>query len=223
MTQEKQGKAAGLPQGYHAEELSRRARTMRLVRLECEACGYRRDIPHVAVPFLALPASCDYELIDEAVETALEKAALARIERLASGREQAVGELTRRLVDEGFGEAATHRAIERALTYHWIDDNRFASIFVSNKIASGWGSSRILRELKSRGIDEDVAQAALRDAQPEDDEEGDAELMRAIEQLRRKPVSGKNVRDKLFRRLISRGYSVGVASEAVSRYLADES
>ena len=47
--------------------------------------------------------------------------------------------------------------------------------------------------------------------------------MRAIEQLRRKPVSGKNVRDKLFRRLISRGYSVGVASEAVSRYLADES
>ena len=138
---------------------------------------------------------------------------MQRIEKLASARERSVKELRDRFVQERFDPGAVERALERAQSYSWVDDKRFARSYAMGKRYAGWGSQRIERELKRHGVDVASAISEL------DDEE--SEVDRALRVLRSRHVSGPNVRDKLFRRLMSKGFSVSVASQAVSARLSE--
>lgn len=202
------------PEGASVAELGIRARTMRLVTISLDDGSYERTVPRPVAILLEWPQAPDAETLGAAVDCAMERALMQRIEKLASARERSTRELRERFAQERFDERAIEVALERAVSYGWVDDARFARSFALGKRYAGWGDQRIARELKRYGVN---AQAALHEL---DEEEGEGEVDRALRVLRSKSVSGRNVRDKLFRRLISRGFSVGVASEAVSRHLS---
>lgn len=202
--------------GIVIADTGRRARTVRLVSVSCDACAYERIVPRQVAEAASWPACPDAASLDEALARAERRATMVRVQTLVSQRDYAAEEMRARLAQEGFEETAIDEAIERARGYSWLDDERFARQLVSNKLACGWGSVRISRELRHRGVADEIAEDALRQASG-----GDAdEVARAIAVLERgRTAVPPRARDKLYRKLASRGFPASVCSAAVSRYL----
>jgi regulatory protein len=137
-------------------------------------------------------------------------------------RERTVAEVRARLVKAECPEAETEAAIEELLEQGFLNDARYARVFIEDRrTLDSWGSERIRRSLLERGIDRDVVTAAF--AGEEDD--GGSELDRALELLgRRYPVPSEDPRERerAFGMLIRRGYDSDVAGDAVRSWLRHE-
>ncbi len=138
------------------------------------------------------------------------EAAMRKIERLCSFREQASAALRERLVRDGFSEKVAEEAVGRAVECGLVDDARFADVLVRCRLAAGKGCAGIARELASHGIDPAHVESYLDAA----DAGGDAELSRALDLLERKPPRAKNAREAAYRRLVGKGFSSSIASSA---------
>jgi len=80
---------------------------------------------------------------------------------LLARREHSVAELRVRL-REKFGEtAALEPELERLVAERLLDDARFAEAFVRMHRNRGHGPVRILHELEQRGVDAELAEAAV--------------------------------------------------------------
>ena len=140
--------------------------------------------------------------------------AYQKILRLATVREYASEQIRERLRRDGYESAHIEEALDRAIRNRVIDDARFAEFYVRSKIASGRGRLGIERELDGLGIPADEVPVLRElDANGEDDE-----LDRALSVLRMRPPRSKNVREAAFRRLLQRGFSVGIASAAARQW-----
>lgn len=152
------------------------------------------------------------------VRASADKVAWSRVVDMASRREYSALEATRRLERDGFSSACAKRAVDKAVGLRVIDDARFAECFVRSKLAAGWGPLRIERELSQRGVEPSGLpgwpEAFLREGG------GGSVLDRAREALGRRPVPEKNAYPKLMRFLVSRGYPLAVARDAVSERLS---
>ena len=137
-------------------------------------------------------------------------AAMRKIERLCSLREQASAALRERLVRDGFSEKVAEEAVGRAVECGLVDDARFADVLVRCRLAAGKGCAGIARELASHGIDPAHVESYLDAAEAG----GDAELSRALDLLERKPPRAKNAREAAYRRLVGKGFSSSIASSA---------
>ena len=138
------------------------------------------------------------------------EAAMRKIERLCSLREQASAALRERLVRDGFSEKVAEEAVGRAVECGLVDDARFADVLVRCRLAAGKGCAGIARELASHGIDPAHVESYLDAAEAG----GDAELSRALDLLERKPPRAKNAREAAYRRLVGKGFSSSLASSA---------
>ncbi len=136
-------------------------------------------------------------------------------------RERTVGELRLQLERKGIGERAAQAAIARLLEDGYLDDGRFALMFVHDKRElDGWGSERIRRELALRGIDRALIETALDRHQAE--LAGDqTELDRALALLRRRfpsPPRERRDRDRALGVLIRKGFESELALDALATY-----
>jgi len=114
------------------------------------------------------------------------------------------------LCESGYSSSVADAVVVRFCEAGIVDDRRFAESWVRSRASSGHGRSRIRRELAEKGVDEVIAQEAI------GQELVDDELSRAREALRgRVPVDAKD-RERLLRRLVSRGFEFRVALEALS-------
>lgn len=138
------------------------------------------------------------------------EAAMRKIERLCSLREQASAALRERLVRDGFSEKVAEEAVGRAVECGLVDDARFADVLVRCRLAAGKGCAGIARELASHGIDPAHVESYLDAAEAG----SDAELSRALDLLERKPPRAKNAREAAYRRLVGKGFSSSIASSA---------
>lgn len=138
------------------------------------------------------------------------EAAMRKIERLCSLREQASAALRERLVRDGFSEKVAEEAVARAVECGLVDDARFADVLVRCRLAAGKGCAGIARELASHGIDPAHVESYLDAAEAG----SDAELSRALDLLERKPPRAKNAREAAYRRLVGKGFSSSIASSA---------
>lgn len=139
-----------------------------------------------------------------------QEAAMRKIERLCSLREQASAALRERLVRDGFSEKVAEEAVGRAVECGLVDDARFADVLVRCRLAAGKGCAGIARELASHGIDPAHVESYLDAAEAG----SDAELSRALDLLERKPPRAKNAREAAYRRLVGKGFSSSIASSA---------
>lgn len=117
--------------------------------------------------------------------------------------------LERRRVDP----AAIDEAVAELAGAGYIDDARYARRFAEDKRElARWGSERIERDLRRRGVADEHVQAAL-------DAQGRAgELELALELLRARFAGGladDRVRDRAWRLLVRRGFEPELAYDAV--------
>ena len=102
--------------------------------------------------------------------------------RLLTGRDRTEAELRSKLEQFGFSAAAIETAVKKCHDYNYLNDQRYALERSKALLRSGRGvGSKILLDLRRRGIDADTASAALAEAGQEFDS---AELLR--EQLQRR-------------------------------------
>ncbi len=126
-------------------------------------------------------------------------------------RDRSRAEVAKRLVNDGYPSPIVAAVLDRLAELELLDDARFAAGWVRARSATGFGPRRIARELRERGVDDTVASEAL------EAESATDELDRAITALGSRRVRVAADRDRLLRRLVSRGFSFAVAREAVAR------
>jgi regulatory protein len=142
-------------------------------------------------------------------------------------RERTVSEVRRQLERRGVSEELAETAIQTLSQERFLDDTRYARLFVTDKrTLEQWGTERIRRGLISRGIDRHLVETAL--AQPADrgsDDDGEggsvSELDRALGLLRRRfpdPPQDRRDRNRALGMLLRKGYESEVALDALAAY-----
>ncbi|HBT95636.1 MAG TPA: hypothetical protein DEB24_05930 [Coriobacteriia bacterium] len=144
-------------------------------------------------------------------EQAQGREAWKRIEILLRVRDRSESELRERLSRAGFDDAIIELQVGRALEVGWVDDLRFARLYVSGKKRSGWGRSRIENELKRFGIELKLCEG-YPDVYFDDDEEYD----RALACLKGFRSAAKDKYAALYRKLLSKGFSTEIISRVLS-------
>ncbi|WP_027660184.1 regulatory protein RecX [Salinispora fenicalii] len=131
-------------------------------------------------------------------------------------------ELARALSRRGISAEVAMAVLDRYDEVGMIDDAAFARAWVSSRHAGrGLARRALATELRQRGVDGDVAKAALGEL----DDETEAETARALAERKLRGTRGEPA--AVFRRLVGmlarKGYSPGVAIRAVKEALAAQS
>lgn len=118
----------------------------------------------------------------------------------------------------GIAEEQLSSIIERLCAEKYIDEERYAVAFVSDKHRfNKWGPIRIAAELKSKGIDKITIDNALREIFPNEWLETAVAL---LQQQRGRISSAKSsyeLRNKLYRWLYAKGYPSATVSKALEK------
>jgi regulatory protein len=141
-------------------------------------------------------------------------------------RERTVSEVRAQLERKGVSSELIDAALLTFAEQGFLDDERFAQLFVSDKRElEQWGSERIRRGLLARGVDRELAERALTPGAPGDGAgagaEEPTELERALELLRRRfptPPRERRERDRALGMLLRKGYESELALDALSAY-----
>ncbi|MDE6872792.1 MAG: RecX family transcriptional regulator [Bacteroidales bacterium] len=167
---------------------------------------------------------------------------LDRMRRLCSRREYCSADIRAKVAaalapgcgdgDSGQAGEDMGRAIEEImsslLSDRYVDDLRYATAFARDKSSlAGWGETKIRYALSAKRIDKDVISAALDEI---DDGKASARLEKLLETKYRSlcrtssssgtPADGGQIRLKLLRFALSRGYSYEEASSVIGRLSA---
>jgi regulatory protein len=146
--------------------------------------------------------------------------------RYLSRRERTVYELRSHLVTRDLDPGAVDAAVEELTETGYLDDVRYARLFVEDKRRlARWGSGRIRSALLSRGVERGVIDAALSEeigqACDADDRETETELDRAVSLLRQRfpdPPRERRDRQRALGVLIRRGYELELALDALAAF-----
>jgi regulatory protein len=140
-------------------------------------------------------------------------------------RECTVAEVRAQLERKGVSPELIDPAVQTFAEQGFLDDERFAQLFVSDKRElEQWGGERIRRGLLARGIDRELAERALAPGAGGTGPSGDgesSELDRALELLRRRfpaPPRERRERDRALGLLLRKGYESELALDALSAY-----
>lgn len=144
------------------------------------------------------------------IDEAEPQEARRRAIRLLEYRERSVSELVSRLIDDGFPEHVAQAVSTDLGRIGLVDDERYARMQARSLTqVRGMGRRRALRELAERGVDADVALAAVDEAMSLDDEREAA--LRLARKLATR--AGADV-GRVAGRLARRGFAPSVALSA---------
>jgi len=129
--------------------------------------------------------------------------------RVLGYRDRSRRELDKRLADDGYPSQVRDRVIGRMVELNLVDDERFAATWARSRAAAGIGSRRIASELNQRGVDPALTAKAIEELDCGD------ELDRAVAALRGRSASTPKERERLIRRLVTRGFGLSTAIAAV--------
>lgn len=128
--------------------------------------------------------------------------------RLCSRAERSSGDAKRLMATWEVPEQDRAGVLQRLKAEHFIDDERYATAFVREKVnLSGWGEHKIRSALRRKGVAEDIIARAIREISPEQNAE------RLAERLRRKLKTVKytslyDLKNKLIRHGLALGFSM---------------
>lgn len=160
------------------------------------------------------PAAVDAEPDPESVARAV---AL----RLLTAAPRSRAQLDQALARRGVPPEVAERVLDRFAEVNLVDDAAYAEMLVRTRQAErGLARRALAHELRARGIDPEVAEAALAGVAPEDEEATARDLVRR----RARATDGldpERRRRRLAAMLARKGYSPGVARRVVEEVLGE--
>lgn len=146
--------------------------------------------------------------------------------RLLTARARTRAELAGQLAKRGYPDDVGERVLDRLAAVGLIDDRDFAEQWVrSRRVHAGKGRRALVSELRTKGVDNEVIDAALADVDPAAERARAEQLV--ADRLRREKLSDDPGDDvKVARRLVGmlarRGYGQTLAFDVVKVALANE-
>lgn len=80
---------------------------------------------------------------------------------LLARREHSRLELRQKLIQRGYPAEAVAAALDQLVAERLLDESRYAEIYASSRADKGYGPLRIARELRVRGIPDELTDAAI--------------------------------------------------------------
>lgn len=145
--------------------------------------------------------------------------ALASLMRLCARSEKCEGDARRLMRRWGVEPKAAEEVLARLVRDRFIDDRRYATLFVREKLnLSGWGAYKIRTALKRKEVSEEIIREALAEL------DGGKLRERLEEQLKRKLRTLKakppyELKTKLIRYGLSLGYDYEAVMDTASKTL----
>ncbi len=147
--------------------------------------------------------------------------ALAIAYRYLNPRERTQAEMRTHLQRKGIDPRDVERSIQVLVDQGYLDDARFAHLFVQDKRQlAEWGADRIRQVLRTRGVDSEFVEEAL----AEHEQDSESEIERALALLRRRfpsPAGDRRERERALGVLLRKGYDVDLALEAIAAHVRD--
>lgn len=150
--------------------------------------------------------------VQEDVEKAFEK-----IIRCVNVREQSSQRMREKLHHAGFSVSVSETALARAVACGAIDDARYCECLIRSALSQGKDLRFALKEIEA--LDVDVAHIEAYQEYLELSPEQHIE--RALAVLRKSRITSKNVYASCQRKLLAKGYSYHIASQATHLYLQE--
>ena len=144
--------------------------------------------------------------------------ALDKAMRLLAVRAYSSGELTKKLLCAGFPADEVEAAIRECETRRYIDDRLFANDCAEMWLSRGHGARSIGYKLRQRGVDPELAAAAVASSSEQEPEAARLAIQSKLPSLLREKDPRKR-RAKALRFLAGRGFS-GDAAGAAMKVLA---
>lgn len=92
------------------------------------------------------------------------KSAFDQALALLNHREHSAHEIEQKLKTKNYAEVEITEAIQKLEEINYLNDTRFAEVFVRSKVNRHLGASRILQELKQKGVSNQISKAAIEEA-----------------------------------------------------------
>jgi len=114
-------------------------------------------------------------------------------------------------------EALANQIIQTLIDEGFLSAQRFATAFARDKASiAGWGPVKIKFMLRAKGIDDDIIAAALTEI---DNDKAEEKLLKALSVKKKSLDSDPQVKLKLLKFALSRGYDYDLASKVVAKVL----
>ena len=144
-----------------------------------------------------------------------EQEALQKLSALCARAEHSSGEMLEKMRRWQLSEDARERVLDRLIDEKFVDDERFARLFVREKIRfDRWGRRKIEQALYQKGVASDISRRVLDEV---DDEAYVAELKKLIA-AKRRSVQAENdyeMRAKLTKYALGRGFGYNVIRQCI--------
>lgn len=144
-----------------------------------------------------------------------EQEALQKLSALCARAEHSSGEMLEKMRRWQLSEDARERVLDRLIDEKFVDDERFARLFVREKIRfDRWGRRKIEQALYQKGVASDISRRVLDEV---DDETYVAELKKLIAAKRRsvQAESDYEMRAKLTKYALGRGFGYEVICRCI--------
>ena len=144
-----------------------------------------------------------------------EQEALQKLSALCARAEHSSGEMLEKMRRWQLSEDVRERVLDRLIDEKFVDDERFARLFVREKIRfDRWGRRKIEQALYQKGVASDISRRVLDEV---DDESYVAELKKLIAAKRRsvQAESDYEMRAKLTKYALGRGFDYNVIRQCI--------
>ena len=144
-----------------------------------------------------------------------EQEALQKLSALCARAEHSSGEMLEKMRRWQLSEDAREWVLDRLIDEKFVDDERFARLFVREKIRfDRWGRRKIEQALYQKGVASDISRRVLDEV---DDEAYVAELKKLIAAKRRsvQAESDYEMRAKLTKYALGRGFDYNVIRQCI--------
>lgn len=151
-----------------------------------------------------------------------EQQAYQKLAALCARGEHCQHDMTEKMRLWGIDDETQARVMRRLTSERYVDDERFARAFVSDKVRyNRWGRRKVEQALWAKHIDEHTAKAVLDEV---DDEEYIAALAPVLKQKRRstRAASEYELTMKLIKFALSRGFTMDIIKRCIEVEDEDE-
>ncbi len=129
---------------------------------------------------------------------------IKKIEHFCAYQERCKFDVERKLNSFNLSVAQISEIITFLENEKFIDEDRYVETFVRSKVKRSWGKQKIISALKTKHISQNIIDKYVKDI---DSDNYNNQLKYIIQKWLKTHKDSVNKREKLFRFLISKGYS----------------